>query len=45
MNFGYIEVQYMPVYERRVYLDMWQKEMEEQHKQHKQAQAKSRRKR
>ena len=37
MNFGYSEVLRMPIFERRVYVDMWQKEMEEQKTQHERA--------
>ncbi len=32
----------MPVWERRIYVDLWQKEMEEQQKQYKNAQSKKR---
>lgn len=37
MNFGYSEVLKMPIYERRIYLDLWQKEMDEQKKQYEKA--------
>jgi len=30
----------MPVYERKIYLDMWQKEMEEEQRQYKKARGK-----
>jgi hypothetical protein len=40
MKFDYRSVQNMPIYERRIYLDMWQKEMEEEQKQYKKAQSK-----
>ena len=30
MNFDYLAVLNMPVYERKIYIDMWQKEMEEE---------------
>ena len=32
----------MPVWERRIYVDLWQKEMEEKQKQYKNAQSKKR---
>jgi hypothetical protein len=37
MNFSYESVMKMPVYERRIYVDMWQKEMEEQKAQYERA--------
>lgn len=37
MGFDYRSVMKMPVYERRVYVDMWQKEMEEQKRQYERA--------
>jgi len=40
MGFGYFEVMKMPVYERKIHIDLWQKEMEEQQKQYKRAQSK-----
>jgi len=40
MNFGYREVMKMPVYERRIYVDMYQKEMEEQKRQYERAKSK-----
>lgn len=39
MNFSYSAVLNMPIYERRFYIDLWQKEMEEQQKQYKKAQS------
>ena len=42
MRFGYSEVLKMPVWERKIYVDLWQKEMEEQQKQYKKAQSKGR---
>lgn len=35
MGFNYSDALNIPVYERRLYLDMWQKEMEEEQKQYK----------
>tara|TARA_R110000822_G_scaffold20215_1_gene65054 strand:- start:609 stop:737 length:129 start_codon:yes stop_codon:yes gene_type:complete len=35
MGFSYSDALKIPVYERRLYLDMWQKEMEEEQKQYK----------
>ena len=32
MRFSYESVQNMPIYERRLYLDYWQKELEEKKK-------------
>ena len=32
MRFSYESVQNMPVWERRIYLDLWQRELEEQKK-------------
>ena len=37
MGFNYSHALNIPVYERRLYLDMWQKEMEEEQKQYKKA--------
>ena len=37
MGFSYSDALNIPVYERRLYLDMWQKEMEEEQKQYKKA--------
>jgi hypothetical protein len=34
MKFSYESIQIMPIYERRLYLDYWQKELEERKKQH-----------
>lgn len=42
MNFTYSAVNVMPVYERRMYIDMWQKEMEEQQKEYNKARSKKR---
>jgi hypothetical protein len=42
MRFSYSEILKMPVWERRIYVDLWQKEMEEQQKQYKNAQSKKR---
>jgi hypothetical protein len=42
MRFSYAEILKMPVWERRIYVDLWQKEMEEQQKQYKNAQSKKR---
>jgi len=33
MRFSYESIQIMPIYERRLYLDYWQKELEERKKQ------------
>lgn len=43
MRFSYESVQYMPVWERRIYLDLWQKELEEQKKEHDKIRSKSKR--
>jgi hypothetical protein len=40
MRFSYESVQYMPVWERRIYLDFWQKELEEQKKEYDKAKSK-----
>jgi hypothetical protein len=37
MNFSYSEVMKMPIFERSIYVDMWQKEMEEQKRQYERA--------
>jgi hypothetical protein len=37
MRFSRESVMAMPVYERRIHLDMWQKEMEEQKQQYERA--------
>lgn len=37
MGFNRESVMCMPVYERRIHLDVWQKEMEEQKKQYEKA--------
>ena len=42
MNFSYSEVLKIPVWERKIYMDLWQKELEEQQKQYKKAQSKGR---
>ena len=42
MRFSYSEILKMPVWERRIYVDLWQKEMEEQQKQYKNDQSKKR---
>jgi L-ribulose-5-phosphate 3-epimerase UlaE len=42
MGFDYFAVLNMPVYERKIYIDMWQKEMEEQQKQYNKAKSKRR---
>jgi hypothetical protein len=41
MSFSYTDVLKIPVWERKIYMDLWQKEMEEQQKQYKKAQSKS----
>lgn len=43
MNFSYESVMMMPIYERRLYLDFWQKELEEQKKEYEKAKNKKRR--
>lgn len=40
MKFSYESVQNMPVWERRIYLDLWQKELEEQKKEYDKAKSK-----
>jgi len=42
MRFSYESVQNMPVWERRIYLDFWQKELEEQKKEYDKAKSKRR---
>ena len=37
MRFSYESVMSIPVYERRIYLDYWQKEVEEQRKEYEKA--------
>lgn len=37
MRFSYSDVLNMPIYERNVIIDCWQKEMEEKKKQHERA--------
>lgn len=32
MNYSYESIMCMPIYERRIYLDYWQKELEERKK-------------
>ena len=40
MNFSYESIMNMPVWERRIYLDLWQKELEEQKKEYDKAKSK-----
>ena len=40
MRFSYESVQTMPVWERRIYLDLWQKELEDQKKEYDKAKPK-----
>ena len=40
MRFSYESVQNMSVWERRIYLDLWQKELEEQKKEYDKAKSK-----
>lgn len=40
MRFSYESVLSMPVWERRIYLDLWQKELEEQKKEYDKAKSK-----
>jgi len=42
MRFSYESVMSMPIYERRIYLDYFQKEVEEQKKEYAKAKRKSR---
>jgi hypothetical protein len=42
MRFSYESVQNMPVWERRIYLDLWQRELEEQKKEYDKAKSKRR---
>ena len=42
MRFSYEAVLAIPVWERRVYLDLWQKELEEQKQEYDKIKAKSR---
>jgi hypothetical protein len=42
MGFSYESVMSIPVYERRIYLDYWQKEVEEQRKEYEKAKRKKR---
>jgi hypothetical protein len=42
MRFSYEAVSNMPIYERRIYLDYWQKELEEQKKEYDKAKSKRR---
>ena len=37
MRFSYESVMNMPIYERRLYLDYWQKELEEEKKEYEKA--------
>ena len=40
MRFSYESVMTIPVWERRIYLDLWQKELEEQKKEYDKAKSK-----
>ncbi len=42
MNFSYESVMCLPIYERRIYLDYFQKEMEEQKQEYERASRKKR---
>ena len=42
MRFSYESVVNMPIYERRIYLDYWQKELEEQKKEYDKVKSKRR---
>ncbi len=42
VRFSYESIMSMPVYERRIYLDYYQKEMEEQKREHERAKSKKR---
>jgi hypothetical protein len=42
MRFSYDSVLCMPVWERRIYIDLWQKELEEQKKEYERAKSKKR---
>jgi len=41
MRFSYESVMSMPVWERRIYLDLWQKELEEQKQEYDKVRSKS----
>ena len=43
MRFSYEAVMSIPVWERRIYLDLWQKELEEQKSEYEKAKSKSKR--
>ena len=43
MRFSYESVQNMPVWERRIYLDLWQRESEEQKQEYEKVKNKSKR--
>ena len=43
MRFSYESVQNMPVWERRIYLDLWQRELEEQKQEYEKIKNKSKR--
>ena len=43
MRFSYEAVMNIPVWERRIYLDLWQKELEEQRAEYDKARSKSKR--
>lgn len=43
MRFSYESVQNMPVWERRIFLDLWQKELEEQKQEYEKIKNKSKR--
>jgi hypothetical protein len=40
MNFSYEAVMNIPIWERRIYLDLWQKELEDQKKEYEKAKSK-----
>jgi len=42
MNFSYEATMSLPVWERRIYLDLWQKELEEQKKEYDKIKSKKR---
>jgi len=42
MRFSYESVLNMPVWERRIYIDLWQKELEDQKKEYERAKNKKR---
>ncbi len=43
MRFSYDSVLSMPVWERRIYIDLWQKELEDQKKEYERIKSKSKR--